>query len=84
MQRYAMLLALILSAGALAADEPANDSVPAESTEASADRDAVPAEAAEKAPARPPSQTAAPASPQRFEPSEQVRADFDVSFPVDI
>jgi len=27
---------------------------------------------------------AAKASPQRFIPSEQVRADFDVSFPVDI
>jgi hypothetical protein len=33
----------------------------------------------------PPSASAAKApSPQRFVPSEQVRADFDVSFPIDI
>jgi hypothetical protein len=30
-------------------------------------------------------QTAAPvASPERFEPTDKVRADFDVSFPIDI
>ncbi len=32
----------------------------------------------------PPAAAAAKASPQRFVPSEQVRADFDVSFPIDI
>ncbi|HEU4601637.1 MAG TPA: hypothetical protein VFS24_06700 [Steroidobacteraceae bacterium] len=37
----------------------------------------------EKAPASTPADKAAP-SPQRFTPSEQVRADFDVSFPIDI
>jgi len=36
----------------------------------------------EKAP--PPSSADKGPSPQRFTPSEQVRADFDVSFPVDI
>jgi hypothetical protein len=41
-----------------------------------------PADADEKAP--PPSAADKGPSPQRFTPSEQVRADFDVSFPVDI
>lgn len=39
--------------------------------------------AGEKAPAPTQADKAAP-SPQRFTPSEQVRADFDVSFPIDI
>jgi hypothetical protein len=38
---------------------------------------------AEKLPP-PPNSGARGASPQRFVPSEQVRADFDVSFPIDI
>jgi hypothetical protein len=37
--------------------------------------------AAESAPAKP---VAAKGSPQRFEPTEKVRPDFDVAFPVDI
>jgi hypothetical protein len=44
-------------------------------------------EAADKAAAGKPKSAATAAdksSPQRFVPSEQVRADFDVSFPVDI
>jgi len=41
-----------------------------------------PADADQKAP--PPSAADKGPSPQRFTPSEQVRADFDVSFPVDI
>ena len=28
--------------------------------------------------------TAPPVSPERFEPTDKVRADFDVSFPIDI
>jgi hypothetical protein len=38
------------------------------------------------APAKPPAlPPAAPvASPERFEPTDKVRADFDVSFPIDI
>jgi hypothetical protein len=39
---------------------------------------------AEKLPPPPPNSGARGASPQRFVPSEQVRADFDVSFPIDI
>jgi len=35
-------------------------------------------------PPPPPNSGARGASPQRFVPSEQVRADFDVSFPIDI
>jgi hypothetical protein len=44
----------------------------------------VPAPAVPKA--TPTAQTAAPvvASPERFEPTDKVRADFDVSFPIDI
>lgn len=34
--------------------------------------------------APPPRPAAAKGSPQRFEPSERVRPDFDVAFPVDI
>jgi hypothetical protein len=34
--------------------------------------------------APPPRPAAAKGSPQRFEPSEKVRPDFDVAFPVDI
>jgi hypothetical protein len=41
------------------------------------------ADDAEKLPP-PPNSGARGASPQRFVPSEQVRADFDVSFPIDI
>jgi hypothetical protein len=47
-----------------------NTATPAETT---------PAAAAPKQDAPP-----KPASPTRFEPTEKVRADFDVSFPVDI
>ena len=39
-------------------------------------------QADEKSAAKPPAD--GKASPQRFIPSEQVRADFDVSFPIDI
>lgn len=38
----------------------------------------------EPAPAPAPSPTAGKGSPQRFEPTEKVRPDFDVAFPVDI
>jgi hypothetical protein len=40
--------------------------------------------AAEAAKAAEKAEAAAKGSPQRFIPSEQVRADFDVSFPIDI
>jgi hypothetical protein len=35
-------------------------------------------------PAKPPAAAAQPPAAERFEPSERVRADFEVSFPVDI
>jgi len=43
--------------------------------------DPVDAGTSDTAPAKP---TAAKGSPQRFEPTEKVRPDFDVAFPVDI
>ena len=50
---------------------------------AKADEDKAKADASEATPAAK-SPTDQKASPQRFIPSEQVRADFDVSFPIDI
>jgi cytoskeletal protein RodZ len=46
--------------------------------------EAVPAEDEDPAPKGAPTAADKAGSPQRFTPSEQVRADFDVSFPVDI
>ena len=43
-----------------------------------------PSEEEEKLPPAPATAADKKASPQRFVPSEQVRADFDVSFPIDI
>ena len=60
---------------------PATPAVPAE-TEAAPAEPAVPA-ADKAAPVAEPGRKAGP-SPGRFEPTEKVRADFDVSFPVDI
>lgn len=65
-----------------AAVKPADESAAPKSGEDSKDRDGEEAAAKPKAAA-----TAADkkgSSPQRFVPSEQVRADFDVSFPIDI
>jgi hypothetical protein len=42
------------------------------------------ADAAAPAPTSPRKPAAATGSPQRFEPTEKVRPDFDVAFPVDI
>jgi uncharacterized membrane protein len=69
------------SPGPAAATGPAAPAVPAEP-------EATPAEAAAPAADKPataaaPDRKAGP-SPGRFEPTEKVRADFDVSFPVDI
>jgi hypothetical protein len=63
-----------------AAPAPASAPAPAETVPAgdSASEDAAVPDAP---PARP---AAAKGSPQRFEPSEKVRPDFDVAFPVDI
>jgi|HigsolmetaAR202D_1030399.scaffolds.fasta_scaffold01431_13 hypothetical protein len=89
-----ILLAVFAVAGSLhaaeAPEEPAATPVPAtesaqdtkanEQTEADskADEQAAEAKQQEKSSADEKS------SPQRFIPSEQVRADFDVSFPIDI
>jgi hypothetical protein len=79
-----LVMALVLAARAVAADPPA----PATTTPAG------PAAPAPTAPAPPAKDTAAgpttkPAeaskgTPQHFEPTEKTRADFEVSFPVDI
>ncbi len=59
-------------------DKPANDAgVPAESP---ADAE----EAEESLPPLPPGTAPAGPPPQRFNPTEKVRADFPVSFPIDI
>lgn len=55
---------------------------PAAGTEAGGDDQADKAKAGEEAPVAKP--VAAKGSPQRFEPTEKVRPDFDVAFPVDI
>jgi predicted lipid-binding transport protein (Tim44 family) len=76
--------------------QPAGSMQPAATTKAEQSSKAAPRAAGEKQPAAaapdedvdpaPPPKTEADKgpSPQRFVPSEQVRADFDVSFPVDI
>jgi hypothetical protein len=63
------------------AKAPATSEQPPASPSAAAKTDA--AEDEEKLPPAP-SSADKKASPQRFVPSEQVRADFDVSFPIDI
>lgn len=85
----APVLALaILAAGIAFAQQRLPESVPAPS-DVPAATDAAPAanpagddKSAPDAP--PPRPAAARGSPQRFEPSEKVRPDFDVAFPVDI
>lgn len=65
-----------------AAAKPTDESAAPKSDEDSKDKDGEQADPKPKAAA-----TAADkkgSSPQRFVPSEQVRADFDVSFPIDI
>jgi glucose dehydrogenase len=84
-----LLAAFAVSGLSNAAEAPPQ---PAAATEAAADSPAdEPKDAAEKAEeqaaeAKPQDKPAAgqKSSPQRFVPSEQVRADFDVSFPIDI
>ena len=55
---------------------------PAAGAEAAGDDAAAAGKARDEAPAAKPA--AAKGSPQRFEPTEKVRPDFDVAFPVDI
>ena len=55
---------------------------PAAGAEAGSDDEAAAVKAGDQAPAAKPA--AAKGSPQHFEPTEKVRPDFDVAFPVDI
>jgi len=86
-----ILFATVSMCGALFAAEPAPTPKPSDKA-ATADK-APAAPAADDAAAEQDEDKAAAAkqrsaeskpSPQRFVPSEQVRADFDVSFPIDI
>ncbi|MET0499135.1 MAG: hypothetical protein ABW106_12800 [Steroidobacteraceae bacterium] len=91
----AVLLAMMsLQTSVLLAAEPPAPSAPAPTTEkaeppkpmaspkeAAAAAVEEPAETSGKGPVKNPDKGP---SPQRFIPSEQVRADFDVSFPIDI
>jgi len=84
----APVLALaILAAGIALAQQQLPETAPAP---ASAPATTAPVPAGEAAtgdgavPDAPPRPAAAKGSPQRFEPSEKVRPDFDVAFPVDI
>lgn len=70
-----------LPASAPAPAQPAA-TAPADSANAGDDDVAAAATAGDEAPAAKPA--AAKGSPQRFEPTEKVRPDFDVAFPVDI
>jgi hypothetical protein len=65
----------------LPATAPAAEAAPAATSTAPVAEAGGEEKAAPDAPARP---AAARGSPQRFEPSEKVRPDFDVAFPVDI
>jgi hypothetical protein len=66
----------------LPASAPAPSDVPAATEAAPASEPVGGDKPAPNAP--PPRPAAAKGSPQRFEPSEKVRPDFDVAFPVDI
>jgi hypothetical protein len=67
-----------------APSSPATGAPKAQAPAAQAPADSVtPTPSDRDVPAAPPS-TAGKGSPQRFEPSEKVRPDFDVAFPVDI
>lgn len=79
------LAALAFAAGQVTAQQPAPEPAGPAAPEFETPR---PPPAAE--PASPPAESTAPARPaprgtsERFEPTEKVRPDFDVAFPVDI
>lgn len=92
---FSIAFAVVVLAGPVLAAEPAvpaDEPVvqdrakdPAKDAQASPDKAAVPADAqAESETPRPGKSAADKSTPQRFVPSEQVRADFDVSFPIDM
>ncbi|MGH8176661.1 MAG: hypothetical protein ACREV5_10410 [Steroidobacter sp.] len=78
------------SASPAPADEPAAASQKqaeregAQKPDAAAKDEPIPEEDKDPEPNRASSAADRAGSPQRFTPSEQVRADFDVSFPIDI
>ena len=79
------------TAGPAEDDVPFLDELPAEASKepvpAPAESQAEPQqgeEQEEKLPPLPPGQRSTGPTPQRFDPSEEVRADFPVSFPIDI
>jgi len=84
----------MLAGAAWALDPPRPDPAPASAPEAAepapateegpAAEDPAPAPAEEERPASPPEPRSTGPTPQRFDPSEKVRADFPVSFPIDI
>jgi hypothetical protein len=88
--RLALLLlgGVLVVAGALRAQEPPAPEAEA-TTEGTEGTEASKGEAVKRPPAAEPdaAEEAPPPkgpSPNRFEPTEKVRADFDVSFPIDI
>ncbi|MFO1406210.1 MAG: hypothetical protein U1F08_01620 [Steroidobacteraceae bacterium] len=79
-------IVIAMPVAVLAADPPPSASAPPAATPPGG---ATPAPASPQAPATEPGTPPAPAanakpSSGRFEPTEKIRADFDVSFPVDI
>jgi hypothetical protein len=80
-----LLIALLSVAGGAGAQAPPAMPPVNPPPTASGPADAKQAEPVPDPDAAPPSKpAAAKGSPQRFEPSERVRPDFDVAFPVDI
>lgn len=92
LQLALLLSAAVLAAGTLRAEEspPATPGRAGPAPGQAAPAAAAPAAAEAAAPAEAPAQAASPPvpstgpSPARFEPTEKVRADFDVPFPIDI
>jgi len=87
MKPNASLALLSLVACVLAAAAYAQDSAPTSPTPAASGTSPVPAGEVGSKPGEgsaPPAPAPSKSSPQRFEPTEKVRPDFDVAFPVDI
>lgn len=64
--------------------KPAAQPAPADTAAAADGEPAAGTDPQDGAPTAAPSPTTGKGSPQRFEPTEKVRPDFDVAFPVDI
>ncbi len=82
MNRLVALFVALLSAAAWAIDPPRPQSPPP--AEPKTETPAPPAEEEETLPPLPADAPPAGPPPARFNPTEKVRADFPVSFPVDI